>query len=258
MKTRLTIVAWITCASVTAQWDVPVPMVLDGATAADRQVTGSVAPTTPDQGANALTVRQLGTTSGTASGTDALSLSLQPALLSYTPGLLLTLTPSSANTGATTLDVDGLGARQVLKFTSEPLDSADLDPGVPAMVIYDGASFQLLSATGLACPPGFLEVSCDVCVEAVPYGPASWYNAVSQCSLRGLRLCGFADWFKGCSMPGGFVNSIVEYEWLDNASNDTNHGKRVGLLTGTTTPDCYGGGTMIPTGSNNFRCCYSK
>ncbi|MEO8066902.1 MAG: hypothetical protein ABI599_04335 [Flavobacteriales bacterium] len=258
MKTRITLFAWIAWASAAAQWDVPVPVVLDGATPADRQVTGLVAPAATDHGANALTVRQLGTTSAMASGTDALTLALQPALLTYTPGLLLTITPSSTNTGAITLEVDGLGALPVLKFTNEQLDSADLHPGIPAMVIFDGAAFQLLSSTGLACPPGFLEVSRDVCVEAVPYGPASWYNAVSLCNLRGLRLCGFADWFKGCSMPGGFVNSIVEYEWLDNASNDTNHGKRVGLLTGTTTPDCYSGGTMIPTGSNNFRCCYSK
>lgn len=244
--------------TVMAQLESPVPIVLEGTTNADRQVKGSELPTAPDHGASAQAVRFQAVQKSVAIGTNTLSASLTPAALSYTAGMMLSITPTTANDTAVTLNVDGLGAVPVLKFTNEPLDSADLRPGIPILMVYDGVSFQLISQTGIACPPGMLEVNRDVCVDAAPSGPASWYNAVSTCNLRGYRLCGWADWFKGCSMPGGFVNSIVEYEWLDNASNDNNQGKRVGLTTGTTTPDCYGGGTMIPSGSNNFRCCYNK
>lgn len=241
-----------------AQWNVPVPIVLDGASAGDRQVKGLSLPAEADHGASAASVRQQSTTSAVAQGVDDLTAALVPTATAYTAGMLVSITPSSANTGASTLNIDGLGAMPVLKFTNLQLDSAELRVGVPALMVFDGAAFQLLSQTGIACPPGFLDVSRDVCVEAVPYGPANWYTAVGQCSSRGLRLCGWADWFRGCSMSGGFVSSIVEYEWVDSAANDNNHGKRAGLETGTTNPDCYGGGTQIPSGLNNFRCCYNK
>ncbi|MFZ1689178.1 MAG: hypothetical protein WAU70_17275 [Flavobacteriales bacterium] len=258
MKHSLTVLAVLACVAANAQWDLPVPVVLDGATPADRQLMGLALPTAADHGANAASVRTQSTTYAVAQGTDALTAVLVPAITGYTAGMLLSITPSVANTAPTTLNVDGLGAVPVLKFTTEQLDSADLRPGIPVLLVYDGAAFQLLSQTGIACPPGFLDVSREVCAEAVPYGPTSWYNAVSQCGLRGLRLCGWADWFRGCSMPGGFVNSIVEYEWVDSAANDINHGKRAGLTTGTMNPDCYGGGTQVPLGTNNFRCCYNK
>lgn len=241
-----------------AQLESPTPIVLDGSTNADRQVKGSELPAAADHGATTEAVRFQSVQRSTSIGTNTLTASLAPAATSYSAGMMLSVMPSAANDTAVTLNVDGLGPVPVLKFTNEPLDSADLRPGIPVLMVFDGAAFQLISQTGIACPPGMLEVNRDVCVEASPSGPASWYNAVSICNQRGFRLCGWADWFKGCSMPGGFVNSIVEYEWLDNASNDNNHGKRVGLTTGTTTPDCYGGGTMIPSGSNNFRCCYNK
>lgn len=244
--------------AVMAQLESPVPIVLEGSTNADRQVKGSELPTAPDHGASAEAVRSQAVQWATASGTNTLTASLTPSASIYSAGMLLSLVPGVANDTAVTLNVDGLGAVPVLKFTNEPLDSADLRPGIPVLLVFDGAAFQLISQSGIACPPGMLEVNRDVCVEATPSGPSSWYNAVSTCNLRGFRLCGWADWFKGCSMAGGFVNTIVEYEWLDNASNDNNQGKRVGLATGTTTPDCYGGGTMIPSGSNNFRCCFNK
>ncbi|QQR85773.1 MAG: hypothetical protein IPJ76_14350 [Flavobacteriales bacterium] len=241
-----------------AQLESPVPIVLEGNSNADRQVKGSELPIASDHGASAEAVRVQAVQRATASGTNTLTASLTPSASGYSAGMLMSIMPGAANDTAVTLNVDGLGAVPVLKFTNEPLDSADLRPGIPVLLVFDGAAFQLISQTGIACPPGMLEVNRDVCVEASPSGPASWYNAVSTCNLRGYRLCGWADWFKGCSMPGGFINSIVEYEWLDNASNDNNHGKRVGLTTGTTIPNCYGGGTMIPNGSNNFRCCYNK
>lgn len=244
--------------AVMAQLESPVPIVLEGSTNADRQLKGLELPAASDHGASAEAVRFQVVQRTTTNGTNTLTASLSPSASGYSAGMLLSVEPTTANDTAVTLNVDGLGAVPLLKFTNEPLDSADLRPGIPVLLVFDGAAFQLISQTGLACPPGMLEVNRDVCVEAAPSGPASWYNAVSICNLRGFRLCGWADWFKGCSMPGGFVNTIVEYEWLDNASNDNNHGKRVGLATGTTTPDCYGGGTMIPSGSNNFRCCYNK
>ncbi|MBP6574063.1 MAG: hypothetical protein KA230_06425 [Flavobacteriales bacterium] len=241
-----------------AQWNVPVPLVLDGASTDDRQVKDLSLPTEVDHGANAASVRERSTTYAVAQGVDDLTVALVPTATAYTAGMLVSISPVSTNTGGSTLNIDGLGTMPIMKFTNLPLDSADLRAGVPALMVFDGAAFQLISQTGIACPPGFLDVSRDVCVEAVPYGPANWYTAVSQCSARGLRLCGWADWFRGCSMPGGFVNTIVEYEWVDSAANDNNHGKRVGLETGTTNPDCYAGGTQIPLGMNNFRCCYNK
>lgn len=70
---------------------------------------------------------------------------LDPYQSSYNLGLSLLLQPSATNTGASTLNVNGLGTKNIKgKWGTNPLPG-DIRPGVLSRLVYDGANFQLLN-----------------------------------------------------------------------------------------------------------------
>jgi len=87
---------------------------------------------------------------GSASGSaNAQTISLTPAISSYTAGLIVTFFPAATNTGAMTLNVNGLGAKNVLSF-GQSLGGGEAQAAMPCTVVYDGSSFNLIShATSL-------------------------------------------------------------------------------------------------------------
>lgn len=252
-----TIICAASLGPLVGQWSVPVAIELDGDAPADRQVTGAASPTGADHGASMVTDRNNTTAFATATGGNTLQVSLVPALEAYRPGARLTLLPATTNTGAVTLNVDGLGPIAVLKDVSAELDSADLPAGVPFQVVFDGAAFQVTNQLHPSCPSGFKPIGRDACVEMSLRGSATWYGAVNQCTARGHRLCSFAEWIRACQMPGGILPTITEYEWVDEAANHNNYAKLMG-----TTPegvaDCLAGGLRVPNGTAPYRCCSSR
>lgn len=79
------------------------------------------------------------------SGVDTITASLVPALTAYKFGQEFTLIPVGVNTGAVTLNVNGLGAKAVTKTASVALVAGDLITGAVYKVIYDGTGFQITS-----------------------------------------------------------------------------------------------------------------
>jgi len=63
-------------------------------------------------------------------------------------GLMVTFNPKSDNTGSSTLNYQGLGAKPI-KFKGNELQSGELKGGVPVTVIYDGGSWHLQGALPL-------------------------------------------------------------------------------------------------------------
>jgi hypothetical protein len=101
---------------------------------------------TAEQAPSISGARGLNSWGGTAGGTaDARTISLTPALTAYFAGLTVRfVNGAAANTGAATLNVDGLGAVAIRKGDG----SVDLDPGdLPASalvtVVHDGTVFRL-------------------------------------------------------------------------------------------------------------------
>jgi hypothetical protein len=101
---------------------------------------------TAEQAPSISGARGLNAWGGTAGGTaNARTISLTPALAAYFAGLTVRfINGAAANTGAATLDVDGLGAVAIRKGDG----SVDLDPGdLPASalvtVVQDGTVFRL-------------------------------------------------------------------------------------------------------------------
>lgn len=83
-----------------------------------------------------------------AGGTaDALTVTLNPAPTAYVDGMTLIVRTGTANTGAATLDVNGLGAEPVTKNTGVAVTAGDIQPGHVYILVYQphlGGSFHLV------------------------------------------------------------------------------------------------------------------
>ena len=78
------------------------------------------------------------------SGIDTISGSGSPQVTSYVTGQMFWFVASGTNTGATTLNIDSLGAKNITRGTAA-LAAGDIISGAVALVVYDGTQFQLLS-----------------------------------------------------------------------------------------------------------------
>jgi hypothetical protein len=80
-----------------------------------------------------------------AGGDDTYAVTLDPAPAAYYAGMEVNFKPTTANTGACTLDVNGLGAKTIKKNVSTDLETGDILAGQMVKVLYDGTNFQLVS-----------------------------------------------------------------------------------------------------------------
>jgi pantoate kinase len=85
---------------------------------------------------------------GTATGTNTKAITLSPAPSSYYEGLCFAFKNSVENTGAVTINVNGLGAKSVLKSNGSALSSGDLKANSVYTVRYNGTSFILQGERG--------------------------------------------------------------------------------------------------------------
>lgn len=74
------------------------------------------------------------------SGTNTITGSMSPDLASYSAGMMVIFTPANNNTGATTLNIDSLGALDIQKADGDALASGDLVAGVPALLVLDSGA----------------------------------------------------------------------------------------------------------------------
>lgn len=72
-------------------------------------------------------------------------MTLVPAPTAYVTGMVVNFKAGTANTGNATLNVNGLGAVNILKNHDQTLDNNDIEVGQVVTVIYDGTSFQMQS-----------------------------------------------------------------------------------------------------------------
>lgn len=93
-------------------------------------------------------------------GTNTITANLTPALTGYETGMVVQFVAANTNTGATTLNLNGLGAKAVQR-QGVALSGGELVANQPAMLFYDGTNFQILSnnigvgtATAPAIYPG--------------------------------------------------------------------------------------------------------
>ena len=89
------------------------------------------------------------TTIATVSGTDTLTGSLTPAITAYATGNLFSFVAANTNTGATTINLNSLGAKSITRQGASALIAGDLVSGQVYLIEYDGTRFQLINPSNL-------------------------------------------------------------------------------------------------------------
>jgi len=81
-----------------------------------------------------------------AEASDAYAITLSPAVTAYAAGQTFKFKANTANTGGATLNVNALGAKNILKQNNVALATGDIEAGSIVTVTYDGTSFQMTSS----------------------------------------------------------------------------------------------------------------
>jgi hypothetical protein len=84
----------------------------------------------------------------TASGTNTYTATPSPALASYVTGQRYLVTFTNGNTGASTLNLNSLGARSIVTGGSTALSSGDIPAGQTLLLMYDGTNIKIVGAAG--------------------------------------------------------------------------------------------------------------
>lgn len=82
----------------------------------------------------------------TGGSANTYTLSANQTLSAYFDGLKLTFEVTPTNSGASTLNVDGIGAKSIVKYGATAVEAGDLNGGQKYTVVYDGTNFQLVNS----------------------------------------------------------------------------------------------------------------
>ena len=84
-----------------------------------------------------------------AEASDAYAITLTPAPAAYAEGQSFAFKANTANTGASSLNVNGLGAKTLKKNHDMDTATGDIESGSIVEVVYDGTNFQIVSISAL-------------------------------------------------------------------------------------------------------------
>ena len=79
------------------------------------------------------------------SGTNTVTATASLGMSSYVTGQRFFFVASGTNTGATTLNINSIGAKNITKNGTTALSAGDIQSGAVVQVVYDGTEFQLLN-----------------------------------------------------------------------------------------------------------------
>ena len=129
----------------------------------------------------------------TASGTNTYTATPSPAITAYALGQKFLILFTNANTGASTINLNGLGAKDIKKSVSTALASGDILAGQELWIAYDGTNFQIIGGgAGITDgDKGDITVSSSGTVwtidnNAVEYTKA--YNGIQLAQVSALRI----------------------------------------------------------------------
>lgn len=122
---------------------------------------------------------------------NAIVVNLSPAITAHVIGMPIYVKVAATNTGATTVNISGLGIKALKKSGNVALVAGDLTAGQIVPVTYDGTNYQLLmtppvldattlqgqSAAMLVPPGAIIDYAAQAC-------PAGWIEANGSTVLR--------------------------------------------------------------------------
>ncbi len=114
----------------------------------------------------------------TATGTDTYAATIVPAPTAYITNGVYLITFTNGNTGASTLNLNTLGAKSLVKNTATALASGDIPAGKQLLCVYDGTNFQVIGIAG----SGSLATPVSIANGGTNSGTALSNNRVMQSS----------------------------------------------------------------------------
>ncbi|MDR3473322.1 MAG: tail fiber protein [Devosia sp.] len=104
---------------------------------------------------------------------NAIVANFSPAITAYTSGLLLEVKVLATNTGTTTVNVNGLGAKTIKTSAGGNLTASTIAAGQVIFIVYDGTNFQLgLTLSGLGNVIPYIADSGTTNALAATFSPA--------------------------------------------------------------------------------------
>ena len=86
------------------------------------------------------------------SGTDTITAIAPASMNAYATGQTFRFVASGANTGATTLNINSIGAKSITKNGTTALAAGDITSGFVVVVTYDGTQFQISNIAAVITP----------------------------------------------------------------------------------------------------------
>lgn len=166
-----------------------------------------------------------------AGSNDTYAVTLDPAPTAYTNGLMVTFKANTANTGAATLNVNGLGAKTIKRDYNVDLNDGDIKAGQIVEVIYDGTNFQLLSPAVKTLITSFLAAS-EAQGDILYRGASTWERLAASTAGLFLKTQG-AGANPVWAAPGGVTVEIGTFT-ITNAGGTGN--KTITLSNASLTP----------------------
>jgi len=195
-----------------------------------------------------------GTVSGgsVAGSADAITLTCSPTVSALAAGQRYLFKYTAAgNSGAVTLNVDGLGAT-ALRYKDVALVSGDIATNDWVLAVYDGTRFQMLN------PPRLSWAATDVptdtsggdVADLFLFADASQSNALNRVTVQ--KLLDNALTSLTADTTPDVADSLLTYDASANAAKSTtasNFYKTINTLTEDTTPD--GANDLVVTYDNS-------
>lgn len=136
----------------------------NGATLLDRDITASSINTVVYDGTNMQLLSSTGSMpisqsgreiyAASTTGNDTYVVTLSPVPLAYTNGMTVRFNADVGNTGAATLNVNGLGAIALTRPSGTALSTGDITAGNVVTAVYDGTNFQISGLVPAALTAG--------------------------------------------------------------------------------------------------------
>ena len=133
------------------------------------------------------------------SGTNTITATATPAPVAYAAGRVYSFVAAGNNTAATTLNINGLGAKSITVKGATALASGDIVSGMMCFVEYDGTRFQLLNPSALLLSGGTVAGNLVVSGSSTLASVSTSAATITGGSVTGITDLAIADGGTGAS-----------------------------------------------------------
>ena len=114
-------------------------------------------------------------------GTNTITATAANSMTAYAAGQKFHFIVANTNTGATTINLNSIGAKAITKNGTTALAGGELVADSIVVVVYDGTQFQIISNnTGITVASGYTRVTPNFCVKTATTANWAFTNSLSS------------------------------------------------------------------------------